>query len=96
MEIFVISFCIASRQLCAVVAYVVHNYCNLLHQCYEALAYIGLVERTTSNCCAIKASDPFTLLILIGYFFLLLLASFLLQMISQYKTTKPAMKRELL
>jgi hypothetical protein len=84
MEIFVISFCIASWQLCAVVAYVVHNYCDLLQRFYEALAYIGLVERTTSNCFGIQASDPLTLLILIGYFFLLL-ASFLMQMISQYK-----------
>jgi hypothetical protein len=87
MEIFVISFCIASWQLCAVVAYVVHNYCDLLQRFYEALAYIGLVERTTSNCFGIQASDPLTLLILIGSFFLLL-ASFVMQMIGQYKKNK--------
>ena len=87
MEIFVISFCIASWQLCAVVAYVIHNYCDLLQRFYEALAYIGLVERTTSNCFGIQASDPLTLLILIGSFFLLL-ASFVMQMIGQYKKNK--------
>mmetsp|Transcript_12317 Transcript_12317/g.20397 ORF Transcript_12317/g.20397 Transcript_12317/m.20397 type:complete len:255 (+) Transcript_12317:3-767(+) len=87
MEVFVVAFCIASWQLGAVVAYVVHNYCDLLERFYEALGYVGLVERTSINCFRVQASDPFTLLMLIGSFFLLL-ASFLMQMRTQYKKNK--------
>ena len=87
MEVFVISFCIACWQLCAAVSYLIHNYCDLLRRLYEALGYIGLVERTTANCFPVQASDPFTLLLLIGSFFLLLV-SFILQAYEQFKTNR--------
>ena len=87
MEVYVISFCIASWQLGAVVAYVIHNYCFLLQRLYESLGYAGLIERTESNCFRVQASAPFTLLIFIGSFFLLF-ASFLVQMYGQYKKNR--------
>ena len=60
MEVFVISFCIASWQLGAAVSHLIHNYCDVLHQFYLGLAYVGLVERTTANCFRVQASDPFS------------------------------------
>jgi hypothetical protein len=87
MEVYVVSFCIASWQLGAVVAYVIHNYCFLLQRLYESLGYAGLIERTESNCFRVQASAPFTLLIFIGSFFLLL-ASFLMQMYGQYEKNR--------
>ena len=95
MEVFVISFCIASWQLGAVVSYLIHNYCDLLNRFYAALGYVGLVERTTSNCFRVQASDPFTLLIMIGSFVLLLL-SFVMQAYGQYKRNKEQMEELLL
>lgn len=87
MEVYVVSFCIASWQLGAVVAYIVHNYCDLLERFYEALGYVGLVERTSINCFRVQMADTFTLLMLIGSFFLML-TSFLMQMHTQYKKNK--------
>lgn len=87
MEVFVISFCIANWQLGAVVAYFLHNYCDLLNRFYEALSYVGIVERTSANCFRAQASDPFTLLIIIGSFFILFM-SFVLQIRGQYKKNK--------
>jgi hypothetical protein len=84
MEIFVISFCIASWQLGAVFSYLLQNYCDMLHQLYDALGYVGLVEQTSSNCFSVQASDPFTLVMLIGSF-IVLFASFIIQAHDQYK-----------
>ena len=87
MEVFIISFCIASWQLGAAVSYLIHNYCDMLHRFYEGLGYVGLVERTTASCFHVQASDPFTLLLLIGSF-VMLLVSFVLQAYGQFKTNK--------
>ena len=65
----------------------IHNYCDLLERFYEALTFVGLAERTTNNCFGVQASDPLTLLLLIGSFFLLL-TSFVLQILGQYKKNK--------
>lgn len=87
MEVYIISFCIAIWQLGAVVAYCLHNYCFMLKRFYEALAYVGLVEKTESNCFQRQALDPLTMVIGLGSF-LLLLVSFITQMIDQHKKNK--------
>jgi len=87
MEVYIISFCIANWQLGAVVAYALHNYCFLLQRFYESLAYVGLVDHTESNCFQHQAADPLTSVIFVGSFSLLL-ASFIMQMLAQYKKNK--------
>jgi len=87
MEVYIVSFCIAIWQLGAVVAYCLHNYCFMLKRFYEALAYIGLVEKTESNCFRRQALDPLTMIIGLGSF-LLLLVSFITQIFDQLKKNK--------
>jgi hypothetical protein len=87
MEVYIISFVIASWQLGAVIAYVIHNYCVLMGSLFDALAYIGLVEKTDAQCFRVQASAASTVLIFVGSF-VLLLTSFVLQARAQYITNK--------
>ena len=87
MEVYIISFVIASWQLAAVTVYVIHNYCVLMGSLFNALAYIGFVEKTSSQCFRVQASAASTMFIFVGSF-VLLLAAFVFQARAQYLTNK--------
>lgn len=94
MEVYIIAFVFASWQLGAITAYVIHNYCDILKNLYDALSYIGLLEETNANCFASQASAPTTLGILIGSFSILFV-SFLVQAITQFKENKASAEARL-
>ena len=84
LEVYIIAFVIACWQLGAVAAYAIHSYCYILERLYDTLVYLGVYEKTSAQCFRVQASSPSTLLILCSAF-LVLLASFLVQAISQYR-----------
>jgi hypothetical protein len=84
MEVYCIAFAIACWQLGAVTAYAIHAYCFILERLYELLVYLGLRQQTSAECFRLQASSLSTVLILLVAFGVLL-TSFLIQAISQYR-----------
>jgi len=91
MEIYITAFCLASWQLGAVVAYVIHLYCENMARLFDALSYVGIVERTSAQCFEIQVTASSTVVIVTSSFILLVI-SFVMQAYSQYKENKLMME----
>lgn len=95
VEVFIIAFSIAMWQLGAVTAYVIHSYCQGLLTFYGSLASVGIVNsQPGANCFRTQASDPLTLVVIIGSF-LSLFISFLYQVIMQYRKNVDRMRLDI-
>lgn len=93
-EAYVAAFVIAIWQLGSASAYVIHQYCWVLEKSFEMLVFLGLVERTSTQCFPEQASAPSTLLILFSAFFALL-ASFLFEAVGQYRKVVSLAEKEI-
>jgi len=93
MEMYVVAFVLASWQLAAVSQYAIHTYCEtVLGQIYDTMIYIGLAERTSTQCFQDQATYPSFIISILGGFLILLL-SFIFQAAVQYRKNKAFAKR---
>ena len=86
LEVYIVAFVVACWQLGAVAGYAIHLYCYILEKSYDLVVYLGLMEKTSPQCFRVQASSPTFVMIMFMSFFVLL-ASFLLQAVSQYCKT---------
>jgi hypothetical protein len=94
LEVYIVAFVVACWQLGAVAGYAIHLYCYILKKVYDLVVYLGLMEKTSPQCFRVQASSPTFVMIMFMSFFLLL-ASFLLQAVSQYCKTMDQTGRDL-